>query len=367
MSQADHEILTINPGSTSTKFGHFRNDAARRIWTIRHTQEDMAPFAAGPVLGQMEFRLDLILAQLAAAGVDLESIDAVVGRGGKLRPMESGTWLVNQAMLDELRAAPRGEHASNLGAFLARSIAQAAGVDAYIVDPISVNERSAVARLSGTAAIERAGFCHALNSKAVAKRFARETGRPYAALRLIVAHLGGGVCISAHAGGRMSDVTDAQEEGPFSAERSGSVPVWHLLRMCFSGKRPQAEIEKLLVGEGGLYSYLGTKDLTEVEKRIAAGDEKAALVFDAMAYQMAKEIGAMASVLEGRIDAILLTGGMAHSSRLTSSLESRIGWIAPVSIYPGEEELQALAEGALRVLRGEEVARELPPLDLAAE
>ena len=310
----------------------------------------------------------MIRSALSEAGFEASGFDAVVGRGGKLRPMVSGTWRVNDAMIAELHAAPRGEHASNLGALLADAIAREAGVDAFIVDPISVNERSEVARLSGTRAIERAGFCHALNSKAVAKRFARERGQAYAELRLVVAHLGGGVCISAHDGGRMVDVTDAQEEGPFSAERAGSVPVWQLVRLCFDGKHDRRAVEKMLVGDGGLQSYLGTKDLIEVEKRIAAGDEQAALVYDAMVYQIAKEIGAMATVLAGDVDALLLTGGMAHSKRLVEKVRQRIAWIAPVvAVYPGEEELPALAEGAARVLRGEEAALELPPLNLAAE
>ncbi|MDJ0931692.1 butyrate kinase [Breoghania sp.] len=228
-----------------------------------------------------------------------------------------------------------------------------------------VNERSEVARLSGTHQIERAGFCRALNSKVVGRRFAREVSRPYEDLKLVVAHLGGGICISAQVGGRMMDVTDAQEEGSFSAERSGAVPVCQLTSLCFSGQYARVEIERMLVGEGGLKSYLGTADLIEVERRIEAGDEQARLVFDAMAYQIAKEIGGMATVCDGALDAIVLTGGMAHSKRLVEAISKHVAWITRVVVYAGEEELPALAAGALRVLAGEE-AHELEPLGAIA-
>jgi butyrate kinase len=357
MPPDDFRVLAINPGSTSTKFALFTNEHPDRSWSFRHTDAEMAPFANVPVLEQASFRLDLILGALEKDGIGPRRLSAVVGRGGKLHPLMSGTYRVNDAMVRELTLAPRGEHASNLGAILADTIARMADVDAFIVDPISVNERSALARLSGSALIDRAGFCHALNSKAVAKRFAREQDRRYDALRLIVAHLGGGVCISAHANGLMVDVTDAQEEGPFSPERSGTVPICQLIQLCFSGRYSQREVERLFVGEGGIYSYLGTTDFREVERRMEAGDARAALVFQGMAYQVAKEIGAMAGVLKGKVDAVLLTGGIAHSPRFTDALKAAVDWIAPVALYPGEEELQALAEGALRVLRGEEAAR----------
>jgi butyrate kinase len=342
MRPDNFKVLAINPGSTSTKFGIFTNEHLDRSWTVRHTDEEMAPFLNVPVLDQMSFRLDLILGALDNGGIGISDLSAVVGRGGKLHPLMSGTYRVN---------------ASNLGAILANTIALRAGVDAFIVDPISVNERSALACLSGSALIERAGFCHALNSKAVAKRFARERGQRYDALRLIVAHLGGGVCISAHEGGLMVDVTDAQEEGPFSVERSGTVPILQLIKLCFSGRYGQRQVERLFAGEGGIYSYIGTKDFREVERRMDAGDTKAKLVFLGMAYQVAKEIGAMAGVLKGKVDAVLVTGGIAHSERFVNELKASIDWIAPVFLYPGEEELQALAEGVVRVLRGEESAR----------
>jgi butyrate kinase len=357
MPPAEFRILAIDPGSTSTKFGLFSSDRPDRLWTERHGEAEMQPFRGRPVLEQTAFRLRLILDALDVAGFRLDGLAAVVGRGGKLRPLASGTYRVDDAMLDELRRAPRGEHASNLGAILAAEIARPLGIDAFIVDPISVNERTPEAMLSGSALIDRGGFCHALNSKAIARRFARERGTDYPGLRLIVAHLGGGISISAHEGGRMVDVTDAEQEGPFSAERSGGVPIVELIGLCFSGRYTESGAKRLFTRDGGIFSYLGTKDFREVERRAAAGDAKADLVIRGMIYQIAKEIGAMAAVLRGRVDAILLTGGIAHSERLVSELSVMIGWIAPISLYPGEEELQALADGALRVLSGKEAPR----------
>ena len=357
MAAGEFKILAINPGSTSTKFGLFVDDRPEKSWTLRHGNEDLLPFKGRPVLEQLNFRLAAIERELSSYGV--RTLSAVVGRGGLLPPLDSGTYLVDDAMLEYLRLAPRGEHASNLGAPLAHAIAAKAGTDAFIVDPVSVNERSAKARLSGLAQLERNGFCHALNSKATARRYAREQNRSYADLRLIVAHLGGGVCISAHEGGRMVDATDAQQEGPFSSERAGTVPVLQLARLCFDGRYDKQDVERMLIVEGGLSSYLGTTDLVEVERRIAGGDDKAALVFEALAYQIAKEIGAMAAALDGRVDAVLITGGMAHSKKLVGSVSKSAAWIAPVFVYPGEEELQALAEGALRVLCHEETAKKM--------
>lgn len=366
MPAADHRVLAVNPGSTSTKFGLYAQGALAKVWTLRHDEADLAPFKGKPVLAQEEYRLGLILSTLDAEGISLDGIDAFVGRGGMLRPMVSGTYRVNDVMIGDLRRAMRGDHASNLGAILADRLARANGAPAFIVDPISVNERAPVARLSGSPAFERGPFCHALNSKAVAKRFATEEGKSYGALRLVVAHLGGGICISAHADGLMIDATDAQQEGPFSPERSGSVPVYQLAQLCFDGRHQRHEVEAMLMGNGGMRAYLGTADLREVERRIADGDETAALVFDAMAYQIAKEIAGMAAAaLEGRLDAVLLTGGMAYSERLIAAVTRRIAWIGRIAIFPGEEELVALSEGVVRVLSGEEVARVLEPLPAA--
>jgi butyrate kinase len=352
-------ILALNPGSTSTKFGVFENDTALFQENAAHDDAELAPFGGRPLADQIELRLGKVRACLGAKGVDAGSFHAVVGRGGLLKPLPSGTFAINEKMLADLREAKRGDHASNLGAPMARALAGASpGCGAFIVDPVSVDEWPPVARLSGLEGLDRECLSHALNTKAVAKRFARERGRRYADLRLVVAHLGSGISVSAHEAGRMIDVTNSQEEGAFSTERSGTVPVMKLVKLCFSGTTNQKEMAARIFRQGGIASYLGTKDVREVLSRAASGDEKARLVFDAMIYQIGKEIGAMAAVLEGKVDAILLTGGMARASGVVDALVRRVGWIAPVHGYPGEDELQALAEGALRVLRGEEEALE---------
>jgi butyrate kinase len=285
-------------------------------------------------------------------------VAAVAGRGGLLPPMACGTYLVDEAMVEELRLARRGEHASNLGALLALRFAQAAGVNAYIVDPVTADEWQPCARLSGSPLIERSPIGHVLNTRAVARRFAREQGRPYETLRLIVVHMGSGITVSAHRGGRAID-SNTVEEGPFGPDRAGGLPVRALIKLCFSGRFAQKEIDHKVFGGGGLFAYLGTRDLEEIERRIDAGDREASGVFDAMIYQIAKEAGAMAAVLEGRVDAVLLTGGMAHSERVVKRLRAYLDWIAPIQVYPGEDELQALAEGVFRVMDGEEKAKRL--------
>jgi butyrate kinase len=353
-----HQIIVINPGSTSTKFAVYEDEQSLFAVNLRHTEEEMARFKGKSILEQKDFRLALIEHELHQRGITPQSFAAAVGRGGLLRPVASGTYRVNDEMLDELRRAERGEHASNLGAFLAHSIAERGSIPAFIVDPVSVDEWPEKSRLSGSALLERQCLSHALNTKAVAKRFAHEKGRRYEDLHLIVAHIGSGISISAHERGRMVDVTNSREEGAFSTERAGTVPCMKLTEMCFSGKYSAKEIENALFREGGLYSYLGTKDLEEVERRIIAGDARAAIVFEAMVYQIAKEVGAMSAALRGRVDAILVTGGMANSKKLVANLRSHIYWIAPLHVYAGEDELQALAEGALRVLRGEEAAQD---------
>ena len=359
MQSGEFRILAINPGSTSTKIGLYVNERPDFVSNIRHSDAEMAQFRGRPILEQQQFRSAQIEAALREAGHNVRELHAVVGRGGLLPALPSGTYLVNEEMLEELRLARRGEHAANLGAFLAHDIAQKAGIPAYVVDPVSVDEWPAHARLSGSALLERQCLSHALNSKAVAKRYAREQGKAYESLRLIVAHLGSGISVSAHENGLMVDVTNSREEGAFSTERAGTVPTMQLVNLCFSGKYTEKQVEGLLFRDGGLFSYLGTKDLVEVERRIAGGEAQATAVFDAMVYQIAKEIGAMAAVLCGDVDALLLTGGMAHSQRLVSELSEYVNWIAPITVYPGEDELQALMEGALRVLRHEEQSRKL--------
>jgi butyrate kinase len=349
-------LLALNPGSSSTKIGVFKNDKPLFAKNVKHDEAALASFK--DIADQKTLRKQAVLDALGEQGFDPRRLSAVVGRGGLLRPLESGTYRVNEAMLKDLKEARRGKHASNLGAMIAHEIASQLNVPAFIVDPVSVDEWEPVARLSGLEGLDRECLSHALNTKAVAKRFARENNKKYNDLRLIVAHLGSGISISAHLNGRMIDVTNPMEEGAFSTERSGSLPILKLAKLCFSGKHTYQDIEKMTFRSGGLASYLGTKELPEVVKRIAAGDEKAKLVFEAMAYQVAKEIGAMATVLSGKVDAILLTGGMAHESKLREAVEERVAFIARVYGYPGEDELVALAEGALRVLTGEEKERE---------
>ncbi len=356
MPNADFRVLIINPGSTSTKLAVYSGNDPELVRNLRHSDDEMKQFHGLPALTQFDFRCAEIERELNSAGIPMASLDAVVGRGGLTGPVSSGTYRVNQTMLTELRDAKHGDHPANLGAILAQSIAEKSGVEAYVVDPPTVDEWQDVARLSGSALTERICWGHVLNTKAIARHFAKESGKPYADLRLLIVHLGSGVTVSAHKDGRMIDST-AVQEGPFCADRTGELPVIKLAQLCFSGRYSQREIELLLFGQGGLYSYLGTRDLQEVERRIAAGDKFASLVFDAMVYQIAKAIGSMSTVLQGRIDALLLTGGMAHSEKLVTQLLDSVRWIAPVTIYPGEDELKALAEGVLRVLRGEEEAK----------
>jgi butyrate kinase len=310
------------------------------------------------MVARLEYRAAMIAQALEEAGYMASGVAAVSGRGGLLPPMACGTYLVDEAMVEELRLARRGEHASNLGALLALRFAQAAGVNAYIVDPVTADEWQECAQLSGSPLIERSPIGHVLNTRAVAQRFAREKGRSYETLRLIVAHMGSGITVSAHREGRQID-SNTIEEGPFGPDRTGGLPVRALIKLCFSGRFAQKEIDHKVFGDGGLFAYLGTRDLQEVERRIDAGDREAARVFDAMVYQIAKEAGAMAAVLEGKVDAVLLTGGMAHSERIVKRLRAYLDWIAPIRVYPGEDELQALAEGVFRVLDGEEKAKRL--------
>jgi len=366
--RAAGQVLAINPGTTSTKFGIFTRAGEELTRNIHHGDEEIQRFKGRPVLDRLEYRAELIEKSLAAAGFSpkgqgAEHWEAVAGRGGMLPPMECGTYLVDDVMVAALKAARRGEHASNLGAVLALRFAQAAGVSAYIVDPVTADEWQPCARLSGSPLIERTYIGHSLNTKAVARRYARELARSYAALRLIVIHMGSGVTVSAHREGRMID-SNSIEEGPFGPDRTGSLPVRALIKL--SGTMSAGELDRHVFGDGGLFAYLGTRDLKEVERRMntgdreaAAGDHDAAAVWEAMVYQIAKEAGAMAAVLEGKVDAVLVTGGMAHSDRVVARLRGYVEWIAPVRIYPGEDELRALADGVFRVLNGEEEARRM--------
>jgi butyrate kinase len=355
----NYRILAINPGSTSTKVALFENNTLLLQDTLRYDTDELAAFAHVP--DQYSFRRDTVLRWLENHGIGVASLDAVVGRGGLFKPLESGTYAVNAAMLEEMRAIGPREHASNLGVLIADEIADLAGVTAYTVDPVTVDELDDLARYSGLAEIERHSIAHALNIKAVARRAAAEHFSEYGDLSLIIAHLGGGVSVTAHRHGRMVDVSGALDAGPFSPERSGTLPLLDVVELCFAGTFTKVQIKKKLIGQGGLVSYLGTNSAIEVGRRIAGGDANALAVARAMAYQIAKEIGAMATVLNGAVDAIVLTGGVAYWSELVEWIRERVGFIATVWTYPGEDEMLALAEGALRVLRGEETARQYIP------
>jgi len=363
LTHAGSRILVINPGSTSTKYGIYTEQGAELVRSIRHGDEELTLFQGLPMVARQGYRTRLLKSALeedgySETGRGTERFAAVVGRGGLLPPLSCGTYLVDDAMVKELYLARRGEHACNLGALLALHFAQAAGVNAYIVDPVTVDEWPPCARLSGTPLLERSCMGHVLNIKAVARRFARETERTYESLRLLVIHMGSGTTVSAHRDGRMID-NNTIEDGPFGPDRTGGLPACELIRLCFSGRFVQKELERKVFGDGGLFAYLGTRDLQEVERQVDAGDAKAALVLEAMIYQIAKEAGAMAAVLEGKVDALLLTGGMAYSQRMVAELTRYLAWIAPIKVYPGEDELQALAEGVFRVLNGEEKAKRL--------
>lgn len=349
-------ILAINPGSTSTKIAIYDNEKEVFETTLRHSNEEIDQYEK--ISDQYDFRKQVILTALSDNGINLTKLSAVVGRGGLLKPIKGGTYAVNDQMLVDLKAAQMGEHASNLGGMIANEIAQQLNIPAFIVDPVVVDELEPVARISGMPEIDRISIFHALNQKAVARRYAHENNKPYESLNLIVAHLGGGISVGAHEKGRVVDVNNALDgEGPFSPERTGGLPVGDLAKLCFSGKYTHADIKKMIKGKGGLVAYLGTNDGRDVVKMIEAGDEKAKLIFEAMAYQVAKEIGSCAAVLKGNVDAIILTGGLAYGAMLTEWIKNRVSFISDVIIYPGEDEMSALAQGGLRVLRNEEKAQ----------
>jgi len=355
----EYRILIINPGSTSTKIGVFDNEVSIFEKTIRHDIEEINSYTN--IIDQYEFRKNTILETLDKEGINISKLSAVCGRGGLLRPIEGGTYAVNDRMLEDLRAGFSGQHASNLGGIIAYEIASGLNIPSFIVDPVVVDELDQIARISGFSLIERKSIFHALNQKAVARRVAKDLGKKYTDLNLIVTHMGGGITVGIHKQGRVVDVNNGLHgDGPFSPERAGTVPAGDLVALCFSGEHYREEIMKKLVGQGGLVGYLGTNDAIKVEQRIEAGDQEAKLVYDAMAYQVAKEIGAASAVLSGKVDAIILTGGLAYGKGFVKSITDRINWIADVIVQPGENELQALAEGALRVLRGEEEVKTYP-------
>uniref|UniRef100_A0A7V4E4J9 Probable butyrate kinase n=2 Tax=candidate division WOR-3 bacterium TaxID=2052148 RepID=A0A7V4E4J9_UNCW3 len=352
----NYRILVINPGSTSTKIALFNNEEPIFSVNISHPAEELAKFSK--IIEQYDFRKEIILKELEKRGEKVELLSAVVARGGLLRPIPSGTYVVTEKMLEDLRAGINGEHASNLGALIADAIARPLGIPAYIVDPVVVDEMEPIAKVTGLPFIRRKSILHALNQKRIARIAAKDLGKKYEEANLIVVHLGGGISVGAHKKGKIVDVNNALNgDGPIAPERAGSLPAWQLVELCFSGQYTKDEIKKLLAGKGGVIAYLGTNDMRVAEEMVNKGDKKARFIMEAMAYTVAKWIGMMAAVLEGNVDAIVLTGGLAYYKDFVSWVERRVKFIAPVVVYPGGDEMRALAEGALRVLRGEEVAK----------
>ncbi len=349
--------LIINPGSTSTKIGVFEDETLLFEETLRHSTEEISQYAS--IVDQKDFRKQIIIDLLAEKDFDIKSLNVIVGRGGMLKPIPGGTYAVSDDLLEDLKIGKQGQHASNLGGILAREIGDSIGVPSYIVDPVVVDELMPEARISGVPELPRTSVFHALNQKAVAKRYAKEIGKNYEDLNLIVVHMGGGVSVGAHKSGRIVDVFNALDgDGAFSPERAGAVPTGALVKMCFSGKYTEKEVYSKLVGKGGFNAYLGTNDMRDVQKMIADGNEEAKLYCDAFLLQVAKDIGSMACVLEGKVDQIIVTGGIAYNAPITDGLKQKAGFIAPFTIYPGEDELLALTQGALRVMNGEEKAME---------
>ena len=350
------KTLVINPGSTSTKVGVFEDETLLFEETLRHPTEEIAKYAS--VIDQKDFRKAIILDFLKEKNCAPESLNVIVGRGGLLKPIPGGTYAVSDALLADLKAGVQGQHASNLGGILAREIGDSLGVPSYIVDPVVVDELTDKARISGMPELPRRSIFHALNQKAVARRFAKENGKRYEDLNLIVIHMGGGVSIGAHMKGSVVDTQNALDgEGPFSPERSGSLPTGQLVKQCFSGKYTEGEMHRMLSGRGGLVAYTGSNDMRYLLAQ-SEHDKKIAGVVDAFHYQIGKEIGAMAAVMHGKVDQIILTGGIAYGKETVDAISEMVGWIAPITVYPGEDELLALAQGALRVLKGEEKAQE---------
>jgi len=349
--------LVINPGSTSTKIGIFENLELIYEKTLRHSQKDLGNFKN--IIEQLEFRKKIIEEAIKEKGLEKKDLDAVVGRGGVLKPMEGGTYKINNIMLEDLREAKMGEHASNLGALLAYQISDEIGIPGFIVDPVVVDEMEDISRISGHPRFERLSIFHALNQKAVARKAAAEMNKNYEDVNFIIVHLGGGISVGVHKKGKVVDVNNALNgEGPFSPERSGTLPTAALVKLCFSNQLTEKEVNKMLKGNGGLIAYLGTNNAQKVSEMCDEGDKNAKIIYEAMAYQVSKEIGAGAAVLEGKVDGIVLTGGVAYDNKFINWIKTRVGFISRIFVYPGEDELKALAEGGLRVLKEEELAKE---------
>ena len=350
-----YKILVVNPGSTSTKVALYSEERPLLAETLRHDYGTLRRYEH--VADQMEWRCDMILNSLSSNGYSVGELSAVAGRGGLTKPVEGGIYEVNEAMLHDLRN-PWMEHACNLGGLISHKIACMAGVRAYIADPGVVDEMDEMTHLTGLPQIRRISIFHALNQRAIARRHAAECGRRYEDMNLIIAHMGGGISVGAHCKGRVVDNNNALNgDGSFTPERAGTLPAISLVEMCYSGRYTQSEIRKMLAGKGGITAHLGTNSVVEVVERIEAGDEQARLVLDAMCYNISKQIGSMAAVLSGDVDGILLTGGIAYSDYVVERIVKRCSFIAPVSVYAGEIEMEALADSALAVLRGEVEAK----------
>ena len=347
------KILVINPGSTSTKIGVFEDERKVFVESIRHSAEELSVFDR--VVDQYQFRKELVEKTLAEKGVSLSELDAVVSRGGLLSSIKAGAYEINEDMVWQLKNKPRHEHASNVGPMIAYAIAGERGIPAYIYDGITVDEMDPINKITGLPEMRRKGMGHNLNTRAAALRYAREQGRDYKDITVIVTHLGGGISVNLHTGGHIADFIN-DEEGGFSPERAGGLPLFDVISKCYEDGMNGKTMMKIVKTKGGLVAHLETTSCEEVEDRIAKGDEKAKLIYDAMALNVAKNIAKLAPDVSGRVDAILITGGIAYSDYITSRIKERVEFIAPVIVYPGEDEMQSLANGALRVLRGEEKA-----------
>jgi butyrate kinase len=344
------KVLVINPGATSTKVAVFEEEQELLKKSIVHTAQELEGFDR--VIDQADFRQRAVLEAVAEGGFRLEDFDAVCGRGGLYRPIPSGTYAVSDRVMQDVEQAPYGEHPSNLGAYLARRIGDLVGIPAFFVDPVCVDEMTEVAHVSGFAEFRRLSQFHALNQKSVGRKAARQLGKSYEEARLIVCHLGGGVSVAAHDHGRVVDVFNVKDEGAMGMDRGGGLPVNQLIDYCYAG-RSREEVKRTLGRRSGMLSYVGTTDFREICARVVSGDERFTAAYRALVYQLAKDIGAMAAVLHFEVDAIVYTGGMAYEQFFCDDITAYVGRLAPVLRFPGEEEMRALAEGALRVLHGE--------------
>lgn len=350
-------LLVINPGSTSTKIAVF--DELTEVFNkvVEHDSNEIAKYAN--IVDQYELRYKEVINKLDEYGIKIEDLKVVIGRGGLLKPLQSGTYKVNDVMLEDLRSAQYGSHASNLGAIIAYEIAKVAGVDAYITDPVVVDEMTEVAKTTGLPEVKRSSKFHALNQKSCGRRAAKEMGKTYFEINTVIAHMGGGTTVAAHEKGRVIDVNDGlYGDGPFSSERAGRMPTSAMMDMFYVQGKSLNEVKRRLAGDGGFVAHFQTNDAYAIEQRAIAGDEQAKLVYEAMSYQVAKEIGAMAVALKGEVDVIILTGGLAHSKLLTKSIIDKVKFLADVKVYPGENEMIAMAEAAVRVIKQEEMVKE---------